>query len=74
MVDNQVAIGPDISISDNILSLIKSRIRRHPWNSVPKRHYRDINYVAFVISFLVYMNMTFPLTMHPEEHFLKIKR
>ena len=83
MVYYKVVIGQDISIQDIIISLIKSQSRRYLWNSVPtwtylgiisRRHYMDINSVAFVMSLLVSMKMTFPLKMHPEENCLKRER
>ena len=69
IVDVQAAGGKDTSIFDIILSLIVSKIRRHMWNSVPLftqsgiislRHCGDLNFVVFVTSLLVFMNMTLP--------------
>ena len=83
MVDNQAESGNETSISDIILSLIRSRSRRHLCNYVPfwtwldstsQRYCRDINLVAVIISFLVSMKMTLPPIMSSEEHLLMRKR
>ena len=81
MVGNKVARGQDRSISGIILSLIESKSMRHMGGSVPlwtwsgiisQRHCRDLNFIAFVISFLVSMKMKIPTVGHffirPEKH------
>ena len=83
MVDYQVARRLVTSILDIISSLIWSKSRKHLLDYVPfwkwsgifsRKHYRDLNFIVFVLLSLVFMRMTLLPIMHPEDQWLKITR
>ena len=80
MASDPAVRGKGTQRSGIILSLIGSWSRRHPWNVFPiliwlgitlQRHYRNLNSVDSVTSFLVSMRMTFHPTTHLEELYLR---
>ena len=79
MVYYHLASGQETSMTNIISSLIVSRSTRHLLNSVPlwicsrivsQMHCRDLNFVGFVILFLVSMQTTLTPIIRLEVHFL----